>query len=283
MSVNPAIGREHHFPYIIPQIIKPKKVIVIGGGPAGMQASITAANRGHNVILLEKADHLGGRLTFSNNVYFKRDLNKFMNYLIRQVNKAGIDVRLNSTASHDKVAAMNADVVIVAIGAEPIRPSIPGIDGNNVMFAWDAYHNTDKVGQKVVVVGGGLVGSETGGYLGQIGRDITILEMTDKVAAEAGGTYAIHLGELLEKKTKVITNAICTQITPFGVIYTDKKGVEHPITSDSVIIAVGMKAKCDEANSYYDTAMEFRTIGDCVKSLNVKMAVRMGFDIASQI
>jgi NADPH-dependent 2,4-dienoyl-CoA reductase/sulfur reductase-like enzyme len=276
-AVNPIIGRE--FEASLPA--KPterKKVLVVGGGPAGMQAAITAAERGHDVTLCEKTGSLGGNLKHAAAVSFKQDLHRFKEYQIRKVGSLAIKVLLNSQVTPEWVALEGPDVVIAAVGADPIVPQIPGVDKKSVILAADAYGEEGAIGDRVAVVGGGLVGCEIGLHLAQKGKEVTILEMLDDVALEANIMHRRALMLELVKSVKIRTCIKCTEITDGSVLAVDRNGEQVTFACDTVVIAVGAKSRSHVVDALFDTALEFIAIGDCVKPKNVLQAVRTGYD-----
>jgi NADPH-dependent 2,4-dienoyl-CoA reductase/sulfur reductase-like enzyme len=277
-SVNPTIGLEHRLEKIVKPPTDRKKVAVVGGGPAGMEAALVAAGRGHDVTLYEKSGALGGQLNFADNVSFKYSLSKFKKFLIRQVEKANIRVCLNTAADADLLAREAFDMVIGALGAEPVAPAIPGVEGKNVVLAPAVYGNEAKVATRVVVVGGGQVGCETGLHLAMCGHEVTLLEMQDKLAPDASPYYRnglIHQMEVTEN-LKYVLNACCVGIGD-EVVYTDADGVEQKVAADTVVIAAGMKAKLDEAMALYDAGNQYVMVGDCSEPGNVEKAIRAAF------
>ena len=155
-AMNPVIGNELENKHAFPPTT-PKKVIVVGGGPGGMQAAITAAERGHSVTLYEKTGHLGGQVYFERDIPFKKDLYNFIKVLERRLEKVGVDVRMNTAITAEEAAAQNPDVIISAVGAKPIIPNIPGIDNKKVVGLEDL-SNAEALGQKIVILGAGVVG-----------------------------------------------------------------------------------------------------------------------------
>lgn len=282
-SVNPTVGREDQLSYLIPPVGEKKKVVIVGGGPSGMEAAITAARRGHDVTIYERANRLGGKLVFSEKVSFKYDLKKFMDYQINLVNKLGVTVKLNTEATPELIAAENADVVLAAVGANAIVPPIPGADGKNVLIAEESYEKAGQLGQKIVLIGGGEVGCETALYLAGIGKDVTVVEMLDKLAAETLYLPREPLVENLEKAATCYTNARCTGITDKGITIVDKDGKERFIEADAVVLSAGMRPRSNEAEAFRAVAPRFSAIGDCVIAKNVRTATRYAFDAASQI
>ncbi|WP_168190125.1 FAD-dependent oxidoreductase [Caloramator sp. E03] len=285
-SVNPIIGLEHLIDKLVVMPTESKNIAVIGGGPAGMKAAIELHDRGHKVTLYEATDSLGGMLKHSDYVDFKWPVRRFKNYLIDQVKKRNITIYLNTKVIPDMIKDKGYDVVITALGAQPIKPKIPGIDNENVVFAPDAFINPDKLGKKVVVIGGGEVGVETGMYLAKKGHNVTVLEMRDILAAD---TTLIHYRSMFEEAWKsiptfsYILNARCTSIEANKVRYIDKNGDEKYIEADSVIVAAGMRSKKEEALNFYGSAGRFYMIGDCKKAATIQQAMRSAYSTASTI
>ena len=282
-SVNPTVGRENQLKDLIPETTTPKKVVIIGGGPSGMEAAIIAAKRGHDVTIFEKADRLGGKLVFSEQVSFKYDLAKFMNYQINLVKKLGIKVVLNTEATPELIEAQKADWVLAAVGANAFVPPIPGTDGPNVMIAEECYKHIDEIGERVVLIGGGEVGCETALALAEKGKKVSIIEMLPELCPE---TFHLTRGVMLGKMEKCVdmyTGARCTGITTEGVSFVDKDGNEQFVPCDVVVMSSGMRPRQDLAESFRMTAPDFMPIGDCVIAKNVRTATRMAFDAATRI
>lgn len=285
-SVNPVFGIEHDLHNVVMPVTKEKKVAVIGGGPGGMQAAIIAAERGHKVTLFEKSGALGGQLKPASAPDFKWALGSFLDYQIRQTNKAAIDVRLNTEATPSAIEREDYDVVIAAVGAKPILPKIPGIDSANVMFAVDALSGIDSVKGEVVVIGGGEIGMETAIYIGKNGHKVTVLEMKDTLASEA---VPMHYISMFREAWEAVDNLSAhlnikvTGINGSSVSYTDANGEAVTVKADTVVIAAGTRSKTDEALSFYNKAGDFYIIGDCDKPGSLMSALRNAFYIANSI
>ncbi len=183
-TINPATGQEGV--RLIQPAARVKNVWVIGSGPAGLEAARVAALRGHKVTLLEKDQKLGGQLNIAALPPNKGDILPWLNYLIHQLELTGVKIRLRTEVTPELVAEEKPDVVILALGGVPITPDIPGINGPQVATAQDILNGKKKTGQEVVVIGGGLVGCETGHYLAEKGKKVTIIEMLKRMAAEMG-------------------------------------------------------------------------------------------------
>lgn len=260
-----------------------KNVLVVGGGVAGMSAALTACSRGHNVTLLEKSDRLGGLLYFADTDAYKGDLKTYKEVLIRRVERMGIQVVLNKAFSPEDVRSYAADAVILAIGSEPIVPPIPGIE--NARQALDIYPNFDWVGERVIMIGGGLVGCEAGLHLAKNGRKVTIVEMQDSVAPEA---YPMHRVALLDEMAKLVTtltSAKCTQIGAHSVEIVDANGTATTLEADTVLFALGMKARRAETEALKAACpgLEVYEIGDCVTTGKVYDANRQGYETALKL
>ena len=282
-AVNPVIGHELDVRYYQPRLTRRKKVLVIGGGPGGMQAAITAAQKGHDVTLCERGGQLGGALVFAESVTFKRELFDFAKCLERRLLREGVDVRLNTEADAACIRQMQPDAVIAAVGAQPVIPPIPGIDGENVLHAIDCEGSADRLGQSVVIVGGGLIGCELGIDLGMKGKDVTIVEMRESLAPDANSFHKMALDIELEKYVHPVVSTKVARITPEGVWGRRAGDEEIFLAANNVIIAAGMKPRSETVDALYDSAPEFYPIGDCVKAAQVLQAVQQGYFVAREL
>lgn len=281
-SVNPVAGREYTEKDVCPALI-PKKVLVIGGGPAGMEAAITLADRGHQVILAEKSGRLGGAIRFAGHVSFKSKLDQLVQVLIRRVERRKITVMLNTGMTPELARSLRPDAIVCAIGAEPIVPPVPGVDLEIAVSAVGMHEHMEEIGQNVVILGGGLVGCEESILLGELGKKVTVLEMKPELCRDA--PFLHHEAVLLEMERLGITARTgmrCTGILPDGVT-AEQDGKEIKLPADTVIIAAGLAPKLDEAESFRSCAPEFWKIGDCRQARNVRLAIHEGYDAGSYI
>lgn len=280
-SVNPLFGHPSWKDQYPPAAVK-KKIVIVGGGPGGMQAALEAAERGHDVVLFEKNEKLGGQLFYADYVWFKNDMKRYREYLIRQVGKARIDVRLNTIAIPSIVEQENPDTVIVATGADPLIPSIPGVEKENVIAAVDLYGHENEIGDSVVIIGGGMVGCETALHLTANGKTVELVEMGDMLAPEGIFTERIHTLDYMEKDEKLAyhTNTRCEEITNEGAVVVDENGEKRLIQAETIVLAAGMKARSVDRESFRNTAFDVIAIGDCVKPRTVHDAVAEGFNAA---
>jgi len=264
----------------IPPATRPKKVLIAGGGPGGMQCAITAAMRGHEVMLCELTDSLGGALKAERGISFKEDLYKLIAVKARQMQKVGVDVRLNTGVTPELARIIAPDAIIVAAGSRAYIPRIPGIE--KAIMSDDLPDARDRLGQKIVVIGGGLVGCETGIHLAREGCDVTIVEMRSELCPDANRRHRPLLLAELSKSVTCITDARAVSITDEGLICDTKDGVVL-IPANSVICAAGRKPNRSVIVELSDCAPYVEAVGDCVTPTNVAQAVFRGHFAALDI
>lgn len=281
-AVNPIVGRENEFFHPLP-VNRRRKVLIAGGGPAGMEAALTAAGKGHTVVLCEERDKLGGALRFADSgAPNKLTMKRYRDSQIRKVlDDPDIEVRLNTRVDADVVREIAPDVLIAAVGGQPVRPPIPGVEGDHVFFGADLTADT-PLGQNVVVIGGGMIGCEESVYLNDLGHHVTIVELQDDIAADCLKYPFLWLHhEVGSRNIRVLTRSSCSAIGPDSVTvkHLDSGEVEN-LPCDSVVLAAGMRSRVSEVEALRPLCPTFYVAGDARQAKNVMMAVRDGYDAA---
>ncbi len=274
--VNPALGRESE--YKVKPASKAKKVIVVGGGPAGMQAAIFAAQRRHKVTLFEKDAKLGGQLSIAALPPFKDDIFPWIDYLVSRTGKAGVEVKLNTNTTAEIIMKGNPDAVVIATGGTPLMPEIPGIDKPNVVTAQDVLSGKVRTGQNVVIIGGGMVGCETGHYLAEQGRTVTIIEILKRLANDMFFMARRRLvNSLRNRKVTLLTSATCEEVKEGFVQVNTADGKQETIPADTVIIAVGYKANNHLYKALEGKVPEIYCIGNSSEPRRILEATSEGY------
>lgn len=261
-AVNPTMGEQLAARFAKDAPERKKRVLVVGGGPAGMEAAITAAKRGHDVTLAEKSEKLGGNLHPAGAAYFKEDIRKLISVLKRRVERAGVKILLNTAVSPDYVKGFAPDVLFIAIGSNELRPPIKGMDSQHVVMAVDAELHPEKLGKKVAIMGGGLVGAEGAVGFAHEGKECTIIEMKPAIAEEVNSFYRGGLMPEVEKSAKCLVNTKVKEIVPGGVL-CECDGEEFTVEADTVVCALGFRSPYDKVDELADLVDETYIIGDC--------------------
>lgn len=281
-TVNPIIGREMEGDEVYPAPVK-KKVLVAGGGPGGLYAAWTAARRGHQVILCEKEDTLGGILKSEQALPFKHEMYELSLTYAKFCRDAGVEIRLNTEVTKEYSERENADALIIAVGSSPLVPPIPGLDGENVVIVNNYYKEKDKVGDEVVVMGGGLAGCECAIHLGMEGKKVRLVEMRDVLAPDANVRHRPLLLKEIDKYVTVHTGHRALRVTSEGVVCADKDNNEVLVPGASVICALGQRSRTDVVNELLDAAPFVRVIGDASRVSTITNAVYWGYHAALDI
>jgi 2,4-dienoyl-CoA reductase-like NADH-dependent reductase (Old Yellow Enzyme family)/thioredoxin reductase len=260
--------------------VSPGTVLVAGGGPAGMQAALGAAERGHEVLLAEKSDSLGGMLRFACFPEFKRDIRRYIDLLQRRIERhPRIEIRYGAAVTPAFVKALGPKALIVAIGSEPARPALPGMDDPRVVQAVDLHTGGRSAGGRVVVIGAGQVGVEEGIVLAREGRDVTLVEMSGKLARDAPYIHYLALLNEMEglPNMRVALNMRCVGIRPEGVVCQSDSGQETVYAADTIVVAAGLLPLREEAEGFLGSAPRVLLAGDCRKTAQMAEAALSGY------
>ena len=283
LSVRCSVNAETSFESY--QLVPPKKckkVLVIGGGPAGMEAARVSALRGHDVVLYEKCKELGGHLIEATVSSFKEDLRNYREWLIRQIKGLGIKIKTDQVVTRNVVRDINPDVVIIATGSRHSLPDIPGIDKPVVTTAIDIMLGKAKPGNRNIIVGGGAIGCEMALHLALIGKKSTIVEMLPEIAADVPGmAKGALLTALSDNQVELLTDTRIIEIIDSGVTAIDQDQNKLDLTGDRIILAMGLVSQKELCDELKDIVSEVFLIGDCVEPRKVGEATRDGYRIGS--
>jgi len=284
-SVNPKMGIDSAVRAISAPAVK-KKVAVIGGGPAGLKSAITASERGHRVTLYEKNDFLGGQAVHADYSPFKWPMKDFKDYLVRQVNKLGVEVLIKTTATPEMLKAKGYDAILVAIGSEPVIPKIPGADARNIWNILNVWGKEKSLGKNVAFIGAGQFGVETAIYLAKVGHRVTVLSSDRQLVQPTGPHQLSSISDAYQQMENfsAVTGVVTKNIAEGKVTYVDANGSEKTLQPDSIVIYSGFKPRQDEAMKFSGLAGETLLIGECGGTGNgIQKSQRSAFFAASQI
>ncbi|MGI6212877.1 MAG: FAD-dependent oxidoreductase [Anaerovoracaceae bacterium] len=280
-EVNPQAGQEREYQIHPVAERDRKKIVIVGGGMAGMESARVANLYGHDVTLIERSDSLGGHFTEASEPKFKNGARGDLLWLERQVKKADIRILMNTEATPELLSNLKPDAVILAVGSEYMIPPIPGIE--NTITADKALLEKDSVKGKTVIIGGGLVGSETALGLAKEGMDITILEMLPDIVMQDEPLSQIAIkGELAAANAKVITNAKVTKINKDSVVYQIGEK-EETVAADTIIAALGLAARKGVVEQLQGVCPETYVIGDAVKGRKLFQCTHEAWDTVRRI
>jgi len=281
-TVNPELGREREM--ALKPSPKAKRVLVAGGGPAGMEAAHVAARRGHQVTLYEAEDELGGQFRIASLPPWKQEIAPYLKYLSRQLEQAGVKVVLGQPLTPSVVQKAKPDVLVVATGGKPLIPNIPGSKGENVVTAHDVLLGKAVTGQRVVVVGGGLVGCETADFLSSYGKEVTIVEMLPQLASDmAMGPRDLLLERLRQNRVVALTSATTVEITADSVV-VEHEGHRDTIGGmDTIVLAMGVTSVNELANVIKGKVPEVHVIGDAKTPGKALDAIAAGAEVGRLI
>jgi pyruvate/2-oxoglutarate dehydrogenase complex dihydrolipoamide dehydrogenase (E3) component len=281
--VNAALGKEKE--YAITQAEKAKSVVVIGSGPAGMEAACVTASRGNKVTLYEKESILGGLLNLAALPPSKEVLTKFKNHLIGQLDKTGVKIETAKEINISHLQELKPDVIIVATGSVSVCPQITGIERHHVVTFEDVLTGKAEIGERVVIIGGSGIGCETADFLAKKGKQVIIVEMLNVALKEIMPSNArdLLLAELSKGKVEILTSTIANEVTDKGLVVTTPQGTRQTLKADTIVLAAGLKPNNKLYEAIKDQFPEVYAIGDCAKCGLIIDAITQAYKTALSI
>jgi len=281
-AINPEAHREGAF-HITPTL-KRKKVLVIGGGPAGMEAARVAALMGHDVTLWEKGNRLGGQVTLACIPPGKEEFSALIRYFSTVLKRLGVKVELGKIATPVLVRETRPDAVIIATGSKPVIPPIPGVNGSNVVTGYDVLVDKVEVGERVAVIGGGQVGMEVAHFLAKQGKKITLVKRSPGLGkGMVRDVFNYIYAELVEHEVDMIIDTKIEEITDTGVIIVNKECGRQVIEADTVVLATGAKADRRLYEAVEGVVPEIYLAGDCLYPGTIRSAIYQGASVARML
>jgi len=281
-AVNPVAGEETKFK--IEPALKPKNVLVVGGGPAGMEAAYVAVSRGHKATLWDKSDRLGGKLNIAALLPYQDELRDLVRYYEDELRRVGVVVELGKEATPISIIRQGADVVILATGSTASLPKGRGIARQKVAMAEDVLMGRAKVGGRVAVLGGGILGCELAEFLADRGSKVVIVKGSRELAFDASTVVRLHLLQSLERRgVEVIASAKDQEITHGGLTFGTLQGEKVTVAADTIVVAAGAAPDTRLFESLRGRIPELYSVGDCANPGKIWEAIRDGAGVGARI